>query len=73
MFCNSDGYDSAIWRSPEPRSRPLVIEASYFLYSPFPLFTGVRGSGILRSWVAGRIVHSPGPGSVGCWEDEYLP
>jgi hypothetical protein len=56
MFCNSDGYDSAIWRSPEPRSRPLVIEASYFLYSPFPLFTGVRGSGILRSWVAGSCI-----------------
>jgi hypothetical protein len=26
------------------------MEAFYFLYSPFPLFTGVRGSGILRSW-----------------------
>src|SRR5215208_1372452 len=27
------------------------MEAFYFLYSPFPLFTGVRGSGILRSWL----------------------
>src|SRR5215218_2137881 len=34
MFCNSDSWDSAICRSPEPRSRPLVMEAFYFLYSP---------------------------------------
>src|SRR5215212_9967062 len=51
MFCNSDSCDSAIFRSPEPGSRLLVMEAFYFLYSPFPLFTGVRGSGILRSWL----------------------
>jgi hypothetical protein len=50
MFCNSDSWDSAICRSPEPCSRPLVMEAFYLLYSPFPLFTQVRGSGILRSW-----------------------
>src|SRR5215212_4215660 len=50
MFCNSDSWDSAICRSPEPCSRLLVMEAFYFLYSLFPLFTGVRGSGILRSW-----------------------
>src|SRR5918999_2734060 len=50
MFCNSDSWDSAICGSPEPCSRPLVMEAFYFLYSPFPLFTGERGSGILRSW-----------------------
>jgi hypothetical protein len=49
MFCNSDSWDSAICRSPEPRSRPLVMEVFYFSYSPFPLFTGVRGRGILRS------------------------
>src|SRR5215217_6295485 len=49
MFCNSDSWDSAICLSPEPCSRPLVMEAFYLLYSPFPLFTGVRGSGILRS------------------------
>src|SRR5215212_2371091 len=51
MFCNSDSCDSAICRSPEPCSRLLVMEAFYFLCSPFPLFTGVRGSGILRSWL----------------------
>src|SRR5215212_2471144 len=50
MFCNSDSWDSAICRSPEPCSPLLVMEAFYFLYSPLPLFTGVRGSGILRSW-----------------------
>src|SRR5215207_5242649 len=43
MFCNSDSCDSAICRSPEPCSRPLVMEVFYFSYSPFPLFTGVRG------------------------------
>src|SRR5215203_549186 len=48
MFCTSDSCDSAICRSPEPRSRPLVMEAFYFLYSPFPLFTRVRGRLILR-------------------------
>src|SRR5215208_4432305 len=51
MFCNSDSCDSAICRSPEPCSRLLVMEAFYLLCSPFPLFTGVRGSGILRSWL----------------------
>src|SRR5829696_1090637 len=34
MFCNSDSWDSAICRSPAPCSRPLVMEAFYFLYSP---------------------------------------
>jgi hypothetical protein len=48
MFCNSESWDSAICRA-EPCSRPLVIEAFYFLYSPFPLFNGVRGRGILGS------------------------
>jgi hypothetical protein len=47
------------------------MEVFYFSYSPFPLFTGVRGNGILGS-LGCRIVHIPGPGSVGCWEDEYL-
>src|SRR5215211_1733146 len=51
MFCNSDSCDSAICRSPEPCSRLLVMEAFYFLCSLSPLFTGVRGSGILRSWL----------------------
>jgi hypothetical protein len=55
MFCNSESCDSAIWRS-EPCSRPLVMEAFYFLYSPFPLFTGVRGKGIVGSWVAGSCI-----------------
>jgi hypothetical protein len=49
MFCNSDSWDSAISRSPEPCSRPLVMEAFYFSYSPFPLFAGVRGREIPRS------------------------
>jgi Phosphatidylethanolamine-binding protein len=49
MFCNSDSWDSAICLSPEPCSRPLVMEAFYFLYSPFPLFTGVRGRRVLGS------------------------
>jgi hypothetical protein len=48
MFCNSDSCDSAICLS-ESRSRPLVMEAFYFFYSPFPLFTGVRGREILRT------------------------
>jgi hypothetical protein len=48
MFCNSESWNSAICR-PEPCSRPLVMEAFYFLYSPFPLFTGVRGRGFLGS------------------------
>jgi hypothetical protein len=43
MFCNSDSCDSAICR-PELRSRPLVMGAFYFLYSPFPLCTEVHGS-----------------------------
>ncbi len=38
MFCNSDSWDSTICQA-EPCSRPLVMEAFYFLYSPFPLFT----------------------------------
>jgi hypothetical protein len=50
MFCNSDSWDSAICQSPEPCSPPLVMEAFYFLYSPLPLITRVRGSGILRRW-----------------------
>ena len=60
MFCNSDSCDSAICR-PESCSPPLVMETFYFLYSLFPLFTGVRGSGIIGSWprmfsCAGRMV-----------------
>jgi hypothetical protein len=50
MFCNSDSWDSAIWLSSEPRSRPLVMEAFYFLYGPFPLFTGVRGQLYANQW-----------------------
>ena len=48
MFCSSDNWDSAICR-PESCSRPVDMEAFYFLYSPFPLFKGVRGSGVLRT------------------------
>src|SRR5215213_11327114 len=51
MFCNSDSCDSAICR-PEPRSRPLVMEAFYFLYSPFPLFTRVRGETVWKFGIA---------------------
>jgi hypothetical protein len=46
MFCNSDSCDSAICIS-VPRFRPLAMKAFYILYSPFPLFTGVRGRRIL--------------------------
>src|SRR5829696_1253389 len=61
MFCNSDSWDSAICRSPEPCSRPLVMEAFYFLYSPFPYspecveveFSEVRHNGVLGSWLQG--------------------
>ena len=35
MFCSSDSCDSAKYLSSEPRSRPLVMEAFYFLYRPF--------------------------------------
>ena len=49
MFCNSDSWDSAIGLS-EPRSRPLVMEAFYLLYSPFPLFTQVRGQLYANQW-----------------------
>src|ERR671912_132642 len=49
MFCNSDSWDSAICLSPEPCSRPLVMEAFYFLYGPLSLFTGVRGRRVLGS------------------------
>jgi hypothetical protein len=50
MFCNSDSCDSAMCLSSEPRSRPLVMEAFYCLYSPFPLFTGVRGQLHANQW-----------------------
>src|SRR5688572_28625054 len=49
MFCSSDSWDSAIRRSPELCFPPLVIEAFYFMYNPFPLITRVRGRGILRT------------------------
>ena len=49
MFCSSDSWDSAMCLSSEARSPPLVMEAFYFLYSPSPLFTGVRGREILRT------------------------
>src|ERR687898_227625 len=49
MFCNSDSWDSAISLSPEPCSRPLVMEAFYFLYGPLSLFTGVRRRRVLGS------------------------
>jgi hypothetical protein len=48
MFCNSESWDSAICLSSEPPSRPLVMEAFYFLYSPFPLFNGVRGETVWK-------------------------
>jgi hypothetical protein len=61
MFCNSDSCDSAICLS-EPRSPPVDMEAFYFFYSPFPLFTGVRGRRILgRSlWVKLLLHHRLG-------------
>ena len=59
MFCNSDSCDSAIWLLSEPRSRPLVIEAFYCLYSPSPCpyspecveyeFCELRHNGVLGS------------------------
>src|SRR5215203_3899727 len=49
MFCNSDSWDSAICRSPEPCSRLLVTETFYFQYGPFPLYTRVRGKRVLRT------------------------
>ena len=42
MFCSSESCDSAIWLL-KPRSGPVDMEALYSLYSPFPLFTLVRG------------------------------
>ena len=48
MFCNSDSCESAIGLSERP-SGPSIMEPFYFLYSPFPLFTGVRGRWILRT------------------------
>jgi hypothetical protein len=65
MFCSSESCDSAICLTSEPRSRPLVMEAFYFLYSTSPLFTRMRGRRILgspyperriASLLAGRIV-----------------
>jgi hypothetical protein len=60
MFCNSDSCDSAICR-PDYRSGPVVMAAFYFLYSPFPLFTGVSGSQTSR-----KLNFRFGPGVVGC-------
>jgi hypothetical protein len=60
MFCNSDSCDSAICR-PDYRSGPVVMAAFYFLYSPFPLFTGVSGSQTSR-----KLNFRFGPGGVGC-------
>ena len=60
MFCNSDSCDSAICR-PDSRSRPVVMAAFYFLYSPFPLFTGVSGSQTSQ-----KLNFRFGPGVVGC-------
>src|SRR5215204_3849411 len=65
MFCNSDSWDSAICRSPEPVPPPLVMEAFYFLQVPFPLFIRVRRSSILRSW---RRMFS----CAGCMVGKYL-
>ena len=48
MFCSSESCDSAICLL-KPRSGPVDIEALYSLYSPFPLFTQVRGIEILRT------------------------
>jgi hypothetical protein len=59
MFCNSDSCDSAICR-PDSRSRPVIMAAFYFLYSPFPLFTGVSGSQTSR-----KLNFRFGPGVVG--------
>src|SRR5215217_4756513 len=60
MFCNSDSCYSAICR-PDSGSRPVVMAAFYFLYSPFPLFTGVSGSQTSR-----KLNFRFGPGVVGC-------
>jgi hypothetical protein len=62
MFCNSDSCDSAICR-PEPRSRPLVIETFYFLYSPFPVFIEAR-----RETVRKGTEHRS-EGGFGCHEE----
>ena len=65
MFCNSDSCESAIGVSERP-SGPSIMEPFYFLQGPLPLFTGVRGRGILRSSQARSsrnslaIVHPPG-------------
>ena len=48
MFCNSESWDSAISLS-EGSSRRLLMGAFYFLYGLLPLFTQVRGIGILRT------------------------
>ena len=53
MFCNSDSWDSANCRS-EPRSRPLAMEAVYFLYSSFSLFIQVHGETVWKSEWRGR-------------------
>jgi transposase len=53
MFCNSDSWDSASCRS-EPRSRPLAMEAVYFLYSTFSLFIRVHGETVWKSEWGGR-------------------
>ena len=53
MFCNSDSWDSASCRS-EPRSRPLAMEAFYFLYSSFSLFIRVHGETVWKSGWRGR-------------------
>ena len=53
MFCNSDSWDSASCRS-EPRSRPLAMEAFYFLYSSFSLFIRVHGETVWKSEWRGR-------------------
>jgi hypothetical protein len=54
MFCSSESCDSAIVGLSEGPSRQLIMETFYFLYGTLPLFTRVRGRGILRSSRAGR-------------------
>src|SRR5829696_746639 len=59
MFCSSDSWDSAIVGLSEgPSGRPFIMETFYFLYGPLPLFSGVRGSGILRTSSGGALQSS---------------
>jgi hypothetical protein len=58
MFCNSDSCDSAIWISYEPRSRPLVTKALYFLYNPLSSVHRGAWKGNFPK-LGCRLLHSP--------------